>query len=557
MARLGIDFGTTNTVAVMYERGMITEVQHTAQTGAGTIVQPLFPSAILIEEATGRRWFGMEAERRFGQRGPGRGYVFIPSLKRSLRDYVEGPRVPDAVPPAADPRSCASSFSHPPLAAYDLADLLRSFLQALAASIRGAHAPDAKTETTDEQLEAVITWPANANGAQRHVTRKCFREAGFSVIDTLNEPTASAIELADYLTARQVKKPAREPSAVAVFDLGGGTFDASVVWIDGQDFDVLASGGIENLGGDDLDETLLGMFLDAINVPPQEVRGLTRHALLRQARTQKETISSGTIKRMFINPADFGLPGRPASITVEALYERLRPMLEPAMKVLASVIAQAAKKEPRVTAEGGCAVWHRLSVGAPLIYLVGGSSKLPLVAELVAAAFPGYRVVLSDKPFLSVARGAAICAADRVQYRDVFSRHFGLIRLRDHGRAECFDPIFPAGTPLPRRGEPPLEKVAWYHPRHNIGRLRYLECTSIGSAGLPDGNIRAWSDIRFPYDPSVPLQQPLDRADIVETGRFGEQSVCEVYRCDSDGVITVELRRPSSQDARTYEIFRD
>jgi hypothetical protein len=84
-----------------------------------------------------------------------------------------------------------------------------------------------------------------------------------------------------------------------------------------------------------------------------------------------------------------------------------------------------------------------------------------------------------------------------------------------------------------------------------------LECTSIGSAGLPDGNIRAWSDIRFPYDPSVPLQQPLDRADIVETERFGEQAVCEVYRCDSDGVITVELRRPSSQDARTYEIFRD
>jgi len=408
------------------------------------------------------------------------------------------------------------------------------------------HAPDAKTETADEQLEAVITWPANANGAQRHVTRKCFREAGFSVIDTLNEPTASAIELADYLTARQVNRHPRPPSAVAVFDLGGGTFDASVVWIDGQDFDVLASGGIENLGGDDLDETLLGMFLDAIEVPPAEVRGLTRHALLRQARTQKETISSGTIKRMFMNPADFGLPGRPASITVEALYERLRPMLEPAMKVLASVIAQAAKKEPRV--DGG---------SPSLIYLVGGSSKLPLVAEMVAAAFPGYRVVLSDKPFLSVARGAAICAADRVHYRDVFARHFGLIRLRDHGRAECFDPIFPAGTPLPRRGEPPLEKVAWYHPRHNIGRLRYLECTSIGSAGLPDGNIRAWSDIRFPYDPSVPLQQPLDRADIVETGRFGEQSVCEVYRCDCDGVITVELRRPASQDARTYEIFRD
>ena len=139
----------------------------------------------------------------------------------------------------------------------------------------------------------------------------------------------------------------------------------------------------------------------------------------------------------------------------------------------------------------------------------------------------------------------------------MFARHFGLIRLRDHGRAECFDTIFPAGTPLPRKGEPPLEKVAWYHPRHNIGHLRYLECTSIDLGGLPDGNVRAWSDIRFPYDPSLPLSSPLRTEDIVATGCFANQPVCEVYRCDSDGVINVELRRPASQDARTYEIFRD
>ena len=70
------------------------------------------------------------------------------------------------------------------------------------------------------------------------------------MIDTLNEPTASAIELADCLTAGRGKKEARKPSAVAVFDLGGGTFDASVVWIEGDEFHVLASSGIEHLGGD-------------------------------------------------------------------------------------------------------------------------------------------------------------------------------------------------------------------------------------------------------------------------------------------------------------------
>jgi len=60
--------------------------------------------------------------------------------------------------------------------------------------------------STSEPLEAVITWPANANGAQRYVTRKCFYDAGFEVIDTLNEPTAAAIELADCLTAAVGRK---------------------------------------------------------------------------------------------------------------------------------------------------------------------------------------------------------------------------------------------------------------------------------------------------------------------------------------------------------------
>ena len=81
---------------------------------------------------------------------------------------------------------------------------------------------------------------------------------------------------------------------------------------------------------------------------------------------------------------------------------------------------------------------------------------MPLVAEMVSDAFPGNRVVLTDKPFRSIAMGAAICAMDRVTYREVFARHFGIIRLRDHGQAETFDTIFPAGTPIPRTGEPPL-----------------------------------------------------------------------------------------------------
>ncbi len=87
--------------------------------------------------------------------------------------------------------------------------------------------------------------------------------------------------------------------------------------------------------------------------------------------------------------------------------------------------------------------------------------------------------------------------------------------------------------------------------------LRYLECTDVAEDGLPDGSIRTWSDILFPYDPSTPLAGPLPDSRIVPTDRFAGAPVCEVYRCDSDGVITVELRRPAADDARTHEIYQD
>jgi molecular chaperone DnaK (HSP70) len=536
MARLGIDFGTTNTVAMVHDRGMFSVVLHATKTRAGTIVQEVYPSAILIEKASGKRWFGVEADRRFGQVGPSSGHIFIPSLKRHLRGYSEARRL--AVGETASGGERAGSAAPQTL---DLADLFTDFLKSLAESIR-----QFQTLGSGEPLEAVITWPANANGAQRHVTRKCFRNAGFEVLDTLNEPTASAIELADCLTAGRGSGRKREPSAVAVFDLGGGTFDASIVWIDGNDFHVLASAGIGDLGGDDFDKVLLDLFLHRLQLPFEEIGALTRHALLRQARSQKETISAGVVKSLFLNPTDFGLQGRPVSIPVGAFYDRIRPLIRPAIETLSRVIEAAAAKEPRVTAGP-----------ALTLYLVGGSSKLPLVAEMVSEAFPTGHVILTDKPFTSVAMGAAICATERVSYRDVFARHFGLIRLRDHGRAEAFDTIFPAGTPIPRKGEPALEKVAWYHPRHNVGYLRYLECATVGSNGLPEGDIRAWSDILFPYDPEMPLTASLSRAEIVATDRFSSEAVCEVYRCDSDGVITVELRRPYRFDARTYELFRD
>ncbi|MGQ9651755.1 MAG: hypothetical protein ACUVXJ_16755, partial [Phycisphaerae bacterium] len=124
MARLGIDFGTTNTVAVIHDRGVFSVVLHRADTGAGTIVQDVFPSAILIDKLSGKQWFGLQADRLFGQRGPGPNHVFLPSLKRHLWSYAEGHSVSCGHETRPRARDAAVGLEQ-----FDIGKLLTGFLQ--------------------------------------------------------------------------------------------------------------------------------------------------------------------------------------------------------------------------------------------------------------------------------------------------------------------------------------------------------------------------------------------------------------------------------------------
>jgi hypothetical protein len=195
--------------------------------------------------------------------------------------------------------------------------------------------------------------------------------------------------------------------------------------------------------------------------------------------------------------------------------------------------------------------------GLSAVYLVGGSSNLPLVPTMVAERFPEARILCTGHPFTSVAMGAAIVAAEAVPVREIFARHFGVIRLAGPERREVFCRIFPAGMPLPRKGEPPLVVETKYHPAHNIGLLRYFECLAVSPEGLPASGVRLWDTVSFPYDPRIPLEVRVTPEEVVETDAFAHEPVVERYTCDADGVITVELRRPADGRARILEISQD
>jgi hypothetical protein len=151
--------------------------------------------------------------------------------------------------------------------------------------------------------------------------------------------------------------------------------------------------------------------------------------------------------------------------------------------------------------------------------------------------------------------GAAIHAADTVTMHDILSRHFGVIRLADHGQREVFDPIFPAGMQLPPRGTAPVERRVEYAPRHNIGHLRYLECAAVDGDGRPALGVRTWSDVLFPYDPAIPVDQRVTPSDVRDRDDLLGTAVSETYACDGDGVISVRVSRPDGQ-SRSFEIFR-
>jgi hypothetical protein len=294
------------------------------------------------------------------------------------------------------------------------------------------------------------------------------------------------------------------------------------------------------------------MFLTPLGMKLAELDVYRKGALLRHARLEKEGISRDPEREWLeLAPGDYALTGgvrprRILRIPVSEYYDRIRPKISGAVQEMKRVIEGPRARSAGIRPEG-----------VDAIYLVGGSSRLPLIGTMMREQFPKIRVISSDRPFSSIAMGAAIVASDRARISDIISRHFGVIRLRESGQKEYFSPIFNSGTRLPRKGEPPLEIEVAYNPQHNIGHLQYLECSRLGNDDLPDGEARRWSDVLFPYDPSIPPERPLVPSQVEETNQLSGTQVVERYWCDSDGVITVKLERRADGQNRTFEISRE
>ncbi|KAH9517207.1 Heat shock- 70 kDa protein 2 [Dermatophagoides farinae] len=240
--------------------------------------------------------------------------------------------------------------------------------------------------------DAVITVPAYFNDSQRQATKDAGTIAGLNVLRIINEPTAAAIAY-----GLDKKKTDKHERNVLIFDLGGGTFDVSILVIDGGIFEVKSTAGDTHLGGEDFDSRLVNHFVEEFRRKNHKDLTTNKRAL-RRLRTAceraKRTLSSSTQTTIEIDSLFDGQDFY-SNITrarfEELCHDLFRSTLGPVEKALTD-----AKLDKYQIEE---------------IVLVGGSTRIPKIQKLLSEFFGGKELNKSINPDEAVAYGAAVQAA--------------------------------------------------------------------------------------------------------------------------------------------------
>jgi molecular chaperone HscA len=354
---IGIDLGTTHSLVAHVDARNRPQVLPVDEGG------PLLASAV---------WYGAGGAVEVGaaprRRAPERPLDTVLSVKRLMGrgagDLSEAERAVHRLEPGGEPLRLRVADGARAVTPVEVsAEILRALRRRAAEALGGAPGP------------CVITVPAHFDEAQRQATRDAGRLAGLDVVRLLSEPTAAA--LAYGLDQRRA-------GVFAVYDLGGGTFDVSVLRLEGGVFQVLATGGDTHLGGDDLDELVAARLLaeaGATGAAPA-----LRRAAAAAARQMREGLSSA--ERV---ESELPLPGG-GRLVARLTRAELEALIAPVVERTTAPCLDALR-----------------AAGAPRldgVVLVGGVTRTPLVRQHVRAVF-GQEPLADLDPDTVVALGAA------------------------------------------------------------------------------------------------------------------------------------------------------
>ena len=503
--KLGIDFGTNRIVVAAADRGNYPLVSFESPDGTSP---DWYPSLVAIRGD--ERRYGWQAWEMQGDES----WTVVRSIKRLLED--------------AGPQTLLD-LGHTRV---PLNSLLQGLTSALYAELR--ERSNASTKT-DDPLQIMLGVPAHANSNQRFLTVEAFRSAGFEVLGILNEPSAASIEFGH----RQRQGKANRET-ILVYDLGGGTFDASLVTLDENVHHVVASEGIPSIGGDDFDHILADLALDKAGVSldaRDEISAAGWFWLLEECRLKKESLNPNS-RRVSIDLEPINTAWGNVVVQVADFYEMAKPLVEETIAAAEDLLTK-----------------HDGEFGA--LYVTGGGSELPLVARVRREKF-GRRVQRSAYTRSATAIGLAIQADQPGTYQlsERLARFFGVWREADSGSRIVFDPLFAKGIGLPQSGAPPLAIRRSYSPVHNLGHFRFMECSHRSEDGGPSGEVTMWDEIFFPFDPALQDKPDLKSLPVDYSACAARQRIEELYECDAGGAISVTIANTTNGFRKTYRLGR-
>lgn len=311
--------------------------------------------------------------------------------------------------------------------------------QAISAMILRTLKEQAEAVLEEPVAQAVITVPAYFTDAQRQATKEAGEIAGLEVLQILNEPTAAALVF---------DNRSEDGETVLVYDLGGGTFDVSIVDITGDVTEVLASHGNNRLGGDDFDRQLQRYLTDKF----QQLNGESlpddpaiEARLLRAAEAAKIELSEHgfvAVREPFLVSQRSKALHLETEVAREDFDHLITPMIKETLEAIDRALSDASMAAEDLSR----------------IVLVGGSTRIPLVQRMVQSHLPGVPVS-SFEPDLCVAMGAAVQAGVLTGAEiesilvDVVPHSLGIAAVMDMGMGlpmpGMFSTIIPRNTVIP------------------------------------------------------------------------------------------------------------
>ncbi len=375
MARvLGIDLGTTNSCMAVMDGGESTVVEN-SEGGRTT------PSVVAVNPKTGERYVGQMAKRQ-AVTNPENTIFSVKRLMGRKFDDAEVQKTAGRLPYKIVKASNGDAHVQMGDKTYSPPEVSAMILQKLK--------QDAEAKLGEQITQAVITVPAYFNDSQRQATKDAGRIAGLEVLRIINEPTAASL-------AYGLDKKGDE--TIAVYDLGGGTFDISILQIGEGVFEVKATNGDTFLGGDDFDTLIIEWIADEF----RRDQGIDLRSDRMALQRLKEAAERAKIELSSVMQTEINLPfitadaSGPKHLTMNLSRSKLEQLVGSLLDRSSGPVNQALKDAATQTSS------------VDEVVLVGGQTRMPAVVELVKNAF-GREAHKGVNPDEVVAIGAAIQA---------------------------------------------------------------------------------------------------------------------------------------------------